>query len=103
MEEAGLFNKLVSSSTSTVKNSKDDAKHNVTSWSDDMQGLHKHVLNDTASWHTKTAGIIHKVHTCLVHHHFKNEELKTVGELSEVCEQTVLKCVLQTRIGRPDI
>ena len=35
-------------------------------------------------------------------HHFK-EEMKSVGELSHVCSQTVLKCLYLARIGRPDI
>ena len=34
---------------------------------------------------------------------FKQEELKSVGELSKVCSQIVLKCLYLARIGRPDI
>ena len=33
----------------------------------------------------------------------EREELKSVGELSKVCSQIVLKCVYLARIGRPDI
>ena len=33
----------------------------------------------------------------------KEEELKSVGELSKVCSQIVLKCFFLARIGRPDI
>ena len=36
-------------------------------------------------------------------HHFKEEEIKSVGELSQVCSQIVLKCLYLARIGRPDI
>ena len=36
-------------------------------------------------------------------HQFKQEELESVGELSEVCSQIVLTCLYVTRIGRPDI
>ena len=36
-------------------------------------------------------------------HHFKEEEMKSVGELSHVCSQIVLKCLYLARIGRPDI
>ena len=36
-------------------------------------------------------------------HQFKHEELESVGELSEVCSQIVLKCLYLARIGRPDI
>ena len=47
---------------------------------------------------------LHKVsHLCFDVHQFKQEELKSVGELSEVCSQTVLRCVYVARIGRPDI
>ena len=40
---------------------------------------------------------------CFDDHHFKGEELKSVGELSKVCSQIVLKCLYLARIGRPDI
>ena len=40
---------------------------------------------------------------CIDDHHFKEEELKSVGELSNVCSQNVLKCLYLTRFGRPDI
>ena len=36
-------------------------------------------------------------------HHFKEEEMKSVGELSHVCSQLVLKCLYLERIGRLDI
>ena len=36
-------------------------------------------------------------------HHFKEEELKSVGELAKICSQIVLKCLYLARIGRPDI
>ena len=46
----------------------------------------------------------YKVSTpCIDDHHFKEEELKTVGDLSKVCSQMVLKCLYLARIGRPDI
>ena len=40
---------------------------------------------------------------CLHDHHFKEEELKSAGELSNICSQIVLKCLYLARIGRPDI
>ena len=36
-------------------------------------------------------------------HQFKEEEMGSVGEVSKVCSQIVLKCLYLTRIGRPDI
>ena len=40
---------------------------------------------------------------CIDDPHFKEEELKSVGELSKVCSQIVLKCLNLARIGTPDI
>ena len=52
----------------------------------------------------KTTQQLYKVSTpCIDDHHFKEEELKSVGELSQVCSQTVLRCLYLARIGRPDI
>ena len=51
----------------------------------------------------KTTKQLYKVSTpCIDDHHFK-EEMKSVGELSHVCSQIVLKCLYLARIGRPDI
>ena len=52
----------------------------------------------------KTTQQLYKVSTpCIDDHHLKEEEMKSVGELSHVCSQTVLKCLYLARIGRPDI
>ena len=40
---------------------------------------------------------------CTDDHHFKKEELKSVGELSKVCSQIVLKSLYLARIGRLDL
>ena len=40
---------------------------------------------------------------CLDDHRVKEQELESVGELSKVCSQVVLKCLYLARIGRPDI
>ena len=45
----------------------------------------------------------YQLHACIDDHHFKEEEMKSVGELSQVCSQIVLKCLYLARIGRPDI
>ena len=39
---------------------------------------------------------------CLDDHHFKKEELESVGEESEVCSRIVLKCLFLARIDGPD-
>ena len=52
----------------------------------------------------RTTQQLHKVSTpCIDDHHFKEEEMKSVGELSQVSSQIVLKCLHLARIGRPDI
>ena len=52
----------------------------------------------------KTTQQLCKVFTpCTDDLHLKEEEMQSVGELSHVCSQIVLKCLHLTRIGRPDI
>ena len=52
----------------------------------------------------KTTQQLYKVSTpCIDDHHSKEEEMKSVGELSIVCSQIVLKCLYLARIGRPEI
>ena len=52
----------------------------------------------------KTTQQLYKVSTpCIDDDHFKEEELKSVGELWRVCSQIVLKCLYLASIGRPDI
>ena len=72
-------------------------------WSNDMEGHAKNALSDTSNWQTKKVEQLFKVSSpCVDDHQFKQEELETVGELSEVCSQFVLKCLYLARIGRPD-
>ena len=52
----------------------------------------------------KTTLQLYKVSTpCVDDHHFKEEELKSVEDLSKVCSQIVVKCLYLARIERPDI
>ena len=65
--------------------------------------MQRSVWNDIVSWPTRRAQQLYKVSTlCIDDHHFKEEEMKSVGELSQVCSQIVLKCFYLTRIGRLD-
>ena len=64
----------------------------------------RNVWNVNCELANKTTQQLYKVSTpCIDDHHFKEEELKSVGELSKVCSQIVLKCLYSARIGRPDI
>ena len=56
------------------------------------------------SWQTRRLNNSTTVSTpCIDDRHFKEEEMKSVGEMSQVCSQMVLKCLYLARIGRPDI
>ena len=51
--------------------------------------------------HTKNMEQLYKVSAPYVdEHQFKKEELETVGKLSKVCSQIVLKCLYLVNIGR---
>ena len=76
----------------------------ISSWSYDMEGHAKKCVERYFELANKTTQQLYKVSTpCIDDHHFREEELKSVGELSKVCSQIVLKCLYLARIGRPDI
>ena len=75
----------------------------LSSWSYDMEGHAKKCVERYCELADKTTQQLYKVSTpCIDDHRFK-EETKSVGELSHVCSQIVLKCLYLARIGRPDI
>ena len=76
----------------------------VSSWSYDVEGHAKKCVERYCELANKTTQQLHKAATpCIDDHRFNEEELKSVGELSKVCSQFVLKCLYMARIGRPDI
>ena len=77
----------------------------ISSWSYDMAGHAKKCVARYCELANKTTQQLYKVSTpCIDDHHFKEEEeMKSVGKLSQVCSQIVLKCFYLARIGRPDI
>ena len=78
---------------------------NISSWSYDMEGHAKRSVERYCKLANKTTQqLYYKVATpCIDDHHFKEEEMRSVGELSKVCSQIVLDCLFLARIGRPDI
>ena len=69
-----------------------------------MEGHAKKCVERYCELANRTTQQLYKVSTpCVDDHHFKEEELKSVGELSKVSRQIVLKCLYLARIGRPDI
>ena len=69
-----------------------------------MEGHAKKCVERYCELANKTTQQLYKVSTpCIDDHHFKEEDLKSVGELSKVCSQIVLKCLYLARIGISDI
>ena len=69
-----------------------------------MDGHAKKCVERYCGLAKKTLQQLYKVITpCLDDHQFKEEEVGSVGELTKVCSQIVLKCLYVARIGRPDI
>ena len=74
------------------------------SWSYDMEGHAKKCVERYCELANKAIQQLYKVATpCIDDHQFKEEEMGSVGELSKVCSQIVLRCLYLARIGRPDI
>ena len=72
------------------------------SWSYDVEGRAKKCEERYCELANKTTEQLYKVATpCLDDHHFKEEENGSVGELSAVCSQIVLKCLYLARIVGP--
>ena len=76
----------------------------IFSWSYDTEGHAKKCVERYCELANKTTQQLYKVSTpCIDDHHFKEEETKSVGEVSNTCSQIVLKCLYLARIGRPEI
>ena len=66
----------------------------IYSWSYDMEGHAKKCVERLCELANKTTQELHKVATpCIDDHQFKEAENESVGELSTVCSQIVLKCL----------
>ena len=72
---------------------------NISSWSYDMEGHAKKCTERYCELANKTTQQLYKARTpCLDDHQIKEEELGSVGELSKVCSQNVLKWLCLARI-----
>ena len=87
----------------TKSTGKPDAE-TISSWSYDLEGNTKNCVGRYCELANKTPEQFFKVATqCMDDQHFREEEMKSVGEFSTVCSQIVLKCQELARIGRLDI
>ena len=69
-----------------------------------MEGHAKKCMDTYCELANKTTQQLYEVATpCMDDHQFKEEGIKSVGEVSTVCSQIVPKCLYLARIGRPDI
>ena len=76
----------------------------VSSWSYDVEGHAKKCVERNCEFANRATQQLCEVSTpCIDDHQFKEEELKSVEELSKVSSQIVRKCLCLARIGRPDI
>ena len=76
----------------------------ISSWSHDVEGHAKKCVERHCELANRTTQQLYKVSTpCIDDHHFQEDELKSVVELSKVCSPIVVKCLYLARIGRPDI
>ena len=76
----------------------------ISSWSYVIKDHVKKYAKRYSELTNRTTQQLYKVPTpCIDDHHFKEEDLKFVGELSNVCSQIVLKYFYSACIGRPNI
>ena len=59
----------------------------ISSWSYGMEGHAKKCVYDIVSWQTRRLNNSTKYQPCIDDHLFKEEEMKSVGDLSKVCSQ----------------
>ena len=72
----------------------------ISSWSYDMAGHAKKCVERYCELANKTTQQLNKVSTpCIDDHHFNEEEIKSVGEFSQVCSLISLTCLYLARIG----
>ena len=66
-----------------------------------MAGHAKKCVERYCELANKTTQQLYKVSTpCIDDHHFKEEEMKSVGGLSKVCSQIVLECLYLSLVVR---
>ena len=76
----------------------------ISSWSYGVVGHAKKCVERYCELANRTTQQLYKISTPYIDdHYFKEEEMKSVGELLKVCLKIVLKCLNLERIGRPDI
>ena len=78
----------------TLRNLAQTFPHGPTTWKD----MRRNAWKDIANWRAKELNNFSNDD-----HQFKEKEMGSVGELSKVCSQIVLKCLYLACIGGPDV
>ena len=74
---------------------KENRDNRISSWSYDMEGHAKKCAERYCELANKSTQQLYKVSTpCIDDHHFKEEKMKSVGELSQVCSQLVFEMLV---------
>ena len=91
------FESWISAGAKEKQPTRPSGKHDaetISSWSYDMEGHANKCVERYCELSNKMTKQLHKVATpCMDDHQFKEEEMGSVGELSNVSLQIVLKCL----------
>ena len=101
-----MFESRISAGAKEKLPTRDSGKRDaetMSSWSYDVEGRAKKCVERYCELANRTTQQLYKVATPCMDDHQYEEENESVGELSTVCSQIVLKCLYLARIGRPDI
>ena len=102
-ENRKMFESRISARATEKLPGREKPRAKTVAWSNDMEGLAKTCVERYCELaHTKTEQLYNVSSLCLDDHHFKKEELESVGELSKSM-LTVLKCLCLVRVRWPDI
>ena len=89
-----------------LKNYQGGGKHHAKTiaWFYDLEGHTRKCVERYCELANEKVEQMYRVSSpCLDDHQSKQEEFESVGDLSDVCSQIVLKCLYLVRGGRPDI
>ena len=95
-----MFDSKISAGTTEKLPYSEKLGADISSWSYDMEGDAKKFVERYCELANKTTQQLYKVTTpCFDDHQFKEEEMGSVGDLSKVCSQIVLKCLCLAPLG----
>ena len=86
-----MFESIISAATKKLPRSETSK---ISTWSYDMEGHAKKCVKRCFELANKTTQQLYKVsNPCHDDHQFKEEEMKSVGQVLDVCSESVVKCL----------